>query len=143
MGQMCMTDAGTTQDNFFLLGPPVGGLPISQDWLDRIQQASCRQSQEKHRERSRKRYSKYYILELSWWVKVNRLGKCKKKTRISTLVNKFNSYFLVKRNIHERTKFQGSRMTRKLLRNTIDICVRLWLIVNILIQKTRCVIHLM
>ena len=34
MGQMCMTDAGTTQDNFILPAPPVGGLPISQDWLD-------------------------------------------------------------------------------------------------------------
>ena len=33
---MCMTDAGTTQDNFILPAPPVGGLPISQDWLDRI-----------------------------------------------------------------------------------------------------------
>ena len=66
-----------------------------------------------------------------------------KDTDFDTVVNKFNSYFLVKRNIHERTKFQGSRMTRKLLRNTIDICVRLWLIVNILIQKTRCVIYLM
>ena len=32
----CMTDAGTTQDNFILPAPPVGGLPISQDWLDRI-----------------------------------------------------------------------------------------------------------
>ena len=31
---MCMTDAGTTQDNFILPAPPVGGLPISQDWLD-------------------------------------------------------------------------------------------------------------
>ena len=36
MGQMRMTDAGTTQDNFILLAPPVGGLPISQDWLDRM-----------------------------------------------------------------------------------------------------------
>ena len=34
--QMCMTDAGTTQDNFILPVPPVGGLPISQDWLDRM-----------------------------------------------------------------------------------------------------------
>ena len=33
---MCMTDAGTTQDNFILPAPPVGGLPISQDWLDRM-----------------------------------------------------------------------------------------------------------
>ena len=29
-----MTDAGTTQDNFILPALPVGGLPISQDWLD-------------------------------------------------------------------------------------------------------------
>ena len=36
MGQMCMTDAGTTQDNFILPAPPVGGLPIFQDWLDRM-----------------------------------------------------------------------------------------------------------
>ena len=36
MDQMCMTDAGTTQDNFILPAPPVGGLPISQDWLDRM-----------------------------------------------------------------------------------------------------------
>ena len=36
MGQMCTTDAGTTQDNFILPAPPVGGLPISQDWLDRM-----------------------------------------------------------------------------------------------------------
>ena len=35
MGQMRMTDASTTQ-NFILLAPPVGGLPISQDWLDRM-----------------------------------------------------------------------------------------------------------
>ena len=33
---MCMIDAGTTQDNFILPAPPVGGLPISQDWLDRM-----------------------------------------------------------------------------------------------------------
>ena len=31
-----MTDASTTQDNFILPAPPVGGLPISQDWLDRM-----------------------------------------------------------------------------------------------------------
>ena len=31
MGQMCMTDASTTQDNFILPAPPVGGLSISQD----------------------------------------------------------------------------------------------------------------
>ena len=36
MCQMCMTDAGTTQDNFILPAPPVGGLPLSQDWLDRM-----------------------------------------------------------------------------------------------------------
>ena len=36
MGQMRMTDAGTTQDNFILPAPPVGGLSISQDWLDRM-----------------------------------------------------------------------------------------------------------
>ena len=28
--------AGTTQDNFILPAPPVGRLPISQDWLDRM-----------------------------------------------------------------------------------------------------------
>ena len=33
---MCMTDAGTTQNNFILPALPVGGLPISQDWLDRM-----------------------------------------------------------------------------------------------------------
>ena len=33
---MCMTDAGMTQDYFILPAPPVGGLPISQDWLDRM-----------------------------------------------------------------------------------------------------------
>ena len=42
MGQMCMTDAGTTQDNFILPAPPVGGLPISQDWLDRTKLARDR-----------------------------------------------------------------------------------------------------
>ena len=31
-----MTDVGTTRDNFILPAPPVGGLPISQDWLDRM-----------------------------------------------------------------------------------------------------------
>ena len=31
-----MTDAGSTQDNFILPAPPVGGLPLSQDWLDRM-----------------------------------------------------------------------------------------------------------
>ena len=33
---MCMTDAGTTQDNFIPPAPPVGGLSISQDQLDRM-----------------------------------------------------------------------------------------------------------
>ena len=33
---MCMTDAVTTQDYFILPAPPVGGLPISQDPLDRM-----------------------------------------------------------------------------------------------------------
>ena len=36
MRQMMMTDAGTTQDNVILPAPPVGGLPISHDWLDRM-----------------------------------------------------------------------------------------------------------
>ena len=36
MGQMCMIDAGTTQDYLILPALPVGGLPISQDKLDRI-----------------------------------------------------------------------------------------------------------
>ena len=31
-----MTDAGTTQDYFILPAPHVGGLPISQDWLNRM-----------------------------------------------------------------------------------------------------------
>ena len=31
-----MTDAGTTKVNFLLPAPPVGGLPISQDWLNRV-----------------------------------------------------------------------------------------------------------
>ena len=31
-----MTDAGTTQDYFILPAPPVGGLSISQDRLDRM-----------------------------------------------------------------------------------------------------------
>ena len=31
-----MTNAGTTQDNFILPAPPVGGLPLSQDWRDRM-----------------------------------------------------------------------------------------------------------
>ena len=30
------SNAGMTQDNFILPAPPVGGLPISQDWLDRM-----------------------------------------------------------------------------------------------------------
>ena len=33
---MCMTDSGMTQDNFILPAPPVGGLPVSQDPLDRM-----------------------------------------------------------------------------------------------------------
>ena len=36
MCQICMTDAATTQDNFIVPAPPVGGLPISQEWLDRM-----------------------------------------------------------------------------------------------------------
>ena len=36
MCQMCMTDAGTTQDNFIPPALPVGGLPLSQDWLYRM-----------------------------------------------------------------------------------------------------------
>ena len=36
MCQMCMTDAAMTQDNFILPAPPVGGLPISQERLDRM-----------------------------------------------------------------------------------------------------------
>ena len=36
MRQMSMTDAGTTQDNVILPALPVGGLPISQDWLGRM-----------------------------------------------------------------------------------------------------------
>ena len=31
-----MTDAGTTQNNFILPVPPVGGLPLSQNRLDRM-----------------------------------------------------------------------------------------------------------
>ena len=34
MGQMCMTDAGTIQDNVIPPAPSVGGLPIFQDRLD-------------------------------------------------------------------------------------------------------------
>ena len=30
------TDTGTIQDKFILPAPPVRGLPISQDWLDKI-----------------------------------------------------------------------------------------------------------
>ena len=33
---MCMTDVGTTQDNFILPAPPAGGLPISNDQLDKM-----------------------------------------------------------------------------------------------------------
>ena len=36
MVQICMTDAGMTQNYFILPALPVGGLPISQDWLDRM-----------------------------------------------------------------------------------------------------------
>ena len=36
VGQMYMTDVGTTQDNFILPAHPVVGLPISQNWLDRM-----------------------------------------------------------------------------------------------------------
>ena len=32
-----MPDAGTTQDNFILPAPPVGGLPLSHNWLDSMQ----------------------------------------------------------------------------------------------------------
>ena len=31
-----MTDTGMTQNNFILPAPRVGGLPLSQDWLDRM-----------------------------------------------------------------------------------------------------------
>ena len=37
-----MTDVGRTQDNFILPAPPVRGLPISQDWLDRTKLACDR-----------------------------------------------------------------------------------------------------
>ena len=43
MGPMSMTDAGTTQDNFILPALPVGGLPISQDRLDRMKLVRTRQ----------------------------------------------------------------------------------------------------
>ena len=33
---MRMTDVGTTQDNFIIPAPPVGGQPISKDWLDKM-----------------------------------------------------------------------------------------------------------
>ena len=36
MGQMSVTDADITPDNFILPAPPVGGLPIGQDRLDRM-----------------------------------------------------------------------------------------------------------
>ena len=36
MSLMCLTNTGTTQDYFILPAPPVGGLPISQDRLDRM-----------------------------------------------------------------------------------------------------------
>ena len=35
-GQMCMTDAGTTQDDFILPALPVGRLPISHDRFERM-----------------------------------------------------------------------------------------------------------
>ena len=36
MGQMCITDVGTTQDYFIVSALPVGGLPFSQDRFDRM-----------------------------------------------------------------------------------------------------------
>ena len=42
MGQMCMTDADTTQDYVILPALPVGGLPISEDKLERMKLASDR-----------------------------------------------------------------------------------------------------
>ena len=36
MSTTYMADTGTTQNNFILPVPPVGGLPISQDWLDKM-----------------------------------------------------------------------------------------------------------
>ena len=38
LSSRCMngSDVGTTQDNFILPAPPEGGLPVSQDWLDRM-----------------------------------------------------------------------------------------------------------
>ena len=36
MGQMSITNEGTTKDNFILSAPPVGGMPISQDGLGRM-----------------------------------------------------------------------------------------------------------
>ena len=36
MCQMSMPNVGTTQDSFILPAPPVGGLPISKDTLDRM-----------------------------------------------------------------------------------------------------------
>ena len=41
-GQMCITDAGTTQDNFVLPALPVGGLPTSQDWIDSMKRVPGR-----------------------------------------------------------------------------------------------------
>ena len=37
VSKMCMTDVGRTQDNFILPALPVGGLPISQNRLDRME----------------------------------------------------------------------------------------------------------
>ena len=45
---MCMTDAGTNQDNFILPAPPVGGLPLSQDWLDREREMFYLTTHSKH-----------------------------------------------------------------------------------------------
>ena len=42
MRQMSMTDAGTTQDNFIVSAPPVGRMPSSRDWLDRMKLVSAR-----------------------------------------------------------------------------------------------------
>ena len=42
MCKMFVTDAGTTQDNFILPAPPVGGLSISQDRLDKIKRVFAR-----------------------------------------------------------------------------------------------------
>ena len=36
MHQECMTNTGATEDNLVPSRPPVGGLPIAQDWLHRM-----------------------------------------------------------------------------------------------------------